>query len=56
MLSAKKTMTLDRVRDYQRELEYLYARKCAIDSLIESLEEYQRSTVVRPANGQRRSA
>lgn len=57
MLSAKKnTVTLDTVRDYQRELEYLYARKSAIDSLIESLEEYERSCAAEPGGGQRRSA
>jgi hypothetical protein len=27
---------------YRQELEYLYARRSAIDSLIESLEEYDR--------------
>jgi hypothetical protein len=27
---------------YRRELQYLYARRSAIDSLIESLEEYGR--------------
>ena len=27
---------------YRRELQYLYARRSAIDSLIESLEEYDR--------------
>jgi len=26
----------------RQELEYLYARRCAIDSLIESLEKYAR--------------
>jgi hypothetical protein len=28
--------------DYERQLEYLYARRSAIDALIESLEEYER--------------
>jgi hypothetical protein len=56
MLSAKrKTVTIDTVRDYQRELEHLYARKSAIDSLIESLEEYQRHRTVKP-DRQRKSA
>jgi hypothetical protein len=27
---------------YRQELEYLYARRSALDSLIESLEEYDR--------------
>ncbi len=30
------------VPEYCKELEYLYARRSAIDSLIESLEEYDR--------------
>jgi hypothetical protein len=30
------------VPEYRKELEYLYARRSAIDSLIESLEEYDR--------------
>jgi hypothetical protein len=28
--------------DYERQLKYLYARRSAIDALIESLEEYDR--------------
>jgi hypothetical protein len=30
-------------RTYKSELEYLYARRMAIDALIESLEDYDRS-------------
>jgi hypothetical protein len=30
------------VPEYRKELEYLYARRCAIDALIESLEDYDR--------------
>jgi hypothetical protein len=30
------------IPEYFKELEYLYARRSAIDSLIESLEEYDR--------------
>ncbi len=30
------------VSPYRKELEYLYARRLAIDTLIESLEEYDR--------------
>jgi hypothetical protein len=29
-------------RNYRKELEYLHARKSAIDHLIESLEEYDK--------------
>ena len=32
---------------YRKELEYLYARRIAIDTLIESLEEYDRYRVTR---------
>jgi len=56
MLSAKKASPLKPVRDYQRELEYLYARKSAIDSLIASLEEYDRYRFVPPSGGQRKTA
>jgi hypothetical protein len=57
MLSAKKNpVTIDTVRDFRRELEYLYARKSAIDNLIASLEDYERSCADKAASGQRRSA
>ena len=42
MLSAKKTVTLHPVQNHQRDLEKLYARRTAIESLIQSLEEYDR--------------
>jgi len=29
-------------REYRKELEYLYARKTTVDTLIESLEHYHR--------------
>lgn len=32
---------------YREELEYLYARRSAIDSLIESLEDYNRFRALR---------
>jgi hypothetical protein len=32
---------------YRQELEYLYARRSAIDSLIESLEDYDRFRAIR---------
>ena len=57
MPPAKKSpVTIDRSKDYARELEYLYARKTAIDSLIASLEEYERYRVTPPTPGQRKSA
>jgi hypothetical protein len=33
---------LNTIRDYRRELEYLYTRRYAIDAVITSLEEYDR--------------
>ena len=58
MLSAKKSnVTLNPVRNYDRELDQLYARRSAIDSLIASLEEYDRYRASAPARlGQRKSA
>jgi hypothetical protein len=59
MLSAKKTtVTINPVRNYQRELQQLYDRRTAIDSLIASLEEYDRykATVSSGMASQRRSA
>jgi hypothetical protein len=50
-------VTLNPVRDYQRELEYLYARRSNIDAVIASLEEYDRHRETTPvADRQRRSA
>jgi len=43
MLFEKKVpVTLVPARNFQKELEYLYARRCAIDGLIQSLEDYTR--------------
>ncbi len=43
MLFVKKELPASPpVPEYRKELEYLYARRSAIDSLIESLEEYDR--------------
>jgi hypothetical protein len=43
MLFAKKeNPTSSPVPAYRIELDYLYARRSAIDTLIESLEEYDR--------------
>jgi hypothetical protein len=58
MLSEKKsTMTLNPVRNSQRELDRLYARRTAIDSLIASLEEYDRYKATSAMRlGQRKTA
>jgi hypothetical protein len=44
------------VADYVRQLEYLYARRSAIDSLIESLEEYERHRETRPLTPELKTA
>jgi len=41
---------------YRKELEYLYARRLAIDTLIESLEEYDRFRVTRRDEDERQTA
>ena len=41
---------------YRQELEYLYARRSAIDSLIESLEEYDRFREAPTDEGERQTA
>ena len=59
MLPGKKTAeALNPIRNYQRELEYLYARRSVINSVIESLEAYDRYRATTPTrtDGQRRSA
>ena len=41
---------------YRQELEYLYARRSAIDNLIESLEEYDRFREAPTEEGERQTA
>ncbi|MCU1234803.1 MAG: hypothetical protein JWP63_2770 [Candidatus Solibacter sp.] len=41
-------------RIYRKELEYLYARRTAIDTLIESLEEYDRFRAIPGENSKQR--
>ena len=41
---------------YRKELEYLYARRSAIDSLIESLEDYDRFRAINVAEGELQTA
>ena len=43
----KKPAFLPSDRGYRKELEYLNARKSALDSLIQSLEDYDRFRPVR---------
>jgi hypothetical protein len=42
MFAKKELPTSSAVPAYRIELDYLYARRSAIDTLIESLEEYDR--------------
>ncbi len=59
MMSAKKTMlTVTPDRNYQRQLEQLYARRSAIDALIASLKDYDRYKAPSRSrlSGQRKSA
>jgi hypothetical protein len=41
---------------YRKELEHLYARRSAVNSLIESLEDYDRFREVRKEESQQRTA
>jgi hypothetical protein len=41
---------------YRKELEYLYARRSAVDTLIESLKDYDRFRETRPDYSQRQTA
>ena len=43
-------------RTYRKELEYLYARRSAIDTLIQSLEEYDRFRAIRTENSRQRKS
>lgn len=42
MLAKKAPIDISSARGYQQELDNLYARRIQIDSIIESLEEYER--------------
>ena len=42
MLLKKVLTSTSRARPPRKELQYLYARRTAIDTLIQSLEEYNR--------------
>ena len=41
---------------YRKELEYLYARRSAIDNLIESLEDYDRFRAIEIAESELQTA
>jgi hypothetical protein len=42
MVLQKVLMELGPAREFRKELEYLYARRAALDTLIRSLQEYER--------------
>ena len=57
MLRAKKSeLPPQPVRDYRRELEYLYARKSAVEAAIASLEVYDRCRTAEPPTMNRKTA
>jgi hypothetical protein len=53
---AKKTIVASPAppKTYRKELEYLYARRSAIDTLIQSLEEYDHFRAIRGENVKQR--
>ena len=42
MFAKKIRLSPSSTREYRKELEYLYARRTTVDTLIESLEHYSR--------------
>jgi hypothetical protein len=46
MVANKELFASYPVPPYREELEYLYARRLAIDTLIESLQDYDRFRVI----------
>jgi hypothetical protein len=48
MLVKKQIQALDPVPAYMQELEYLYGRRLVIDTLIDSLEQYDRYRAIAP--------
>jgi hypothetical protein len=51
---AKKALTSATPTAYRKELEYLYARRTAVDTLIESLELYDRFRAKPAGQGSKR--
>jgi len=57
MLSQKKVpISLIPSRSLKKELDYLYARRSAIDTLIQSLEGYNRSQMDRGLRSDKRKS
>ena len=53
---AKKPPSSSTNHGYRKELEYLHARKSAIDNLIQSLEDYDRFRSTRTEDRKRKTA
>ena len=52
----KKVLPASSTRAYRKELEYLYARRSAVDALIESLEQYDRCRGTRVEDKRQKTA
>ena len=55
MLAGKDRGSINPAREYRKELKYLYARRIAVETLIRSLEEYQRFHAKREVHPPRKS-
>ncbi len=55
-LAKKAALTLVLPRNIKKELEILYARRSAVDAVIESLEDYHRLRVRQAETSKRRTA
>ena len=56
MFAKKEPTTPSPVLAYRKKLEYLYARRSAVDNLIESLQDYDRFRETRTDESERRMA
>ena len=56
MFAKKELPASSAAQAYRKELEHLYARRSAIDTLIESLEEYARFRAIRTDESERQTA
>jgi hypothetical protein len=56
MFAKKELSASTLVPAYRKELEYLYARRFAVDTLIESLKKYDRFRETRPNESERQTA
>ena len=56
MSAKKQILAPSSIPAYRKELEYLYARRMAIDALIESLQDYDRYRVTRQEESELQTA